>query len=431
MTLMLAVIITAWHLYLLRSAWFKLRTKLPPRPIDFALASFVVYYDIGLLLDAIGIPYNAPGFDSLTEATFKARVFVYSALVLVPPLLVAAAHYGRATRTVWPELSRRKMSAHQERQYLIIFSAFALVAIALSVAALLKGGSIPSARLTISNWLGSGAILLYMPLNIAAYFPLTENARGRRGLVLSLLLASAASLGVLALGQRTLVLLPFVIVVVCTFRFSVVKLVAAMGLALLAAVGLGLLFKPTGVTGSDEASIFGTINESLARAPVMASAFQRSEPAGTSVMEYPGEGYVTSALILLPRQIAPFKGESTAQRFTDEIQGEDRFGGWAFGIGAIEEAAVNVGWALSIFVLAAIGWGLGALETAVVRHPALLLPSSGGALWLCGYDVFAILLLFGVMFATIVSIDVWFFGRSHKSKRGWRRHPEAETGHQS
>lgn len=406
MTVVLAVVITGWHLFLLRPAWLAARRQVPPRPVEFAIASFVVYYDVGLWLDALGIQYRAPGFLPLADAEPSVRFTAYTALVLVPAILLVAARQGRPKGLVWAMAPPRRLSIRQERQFFALFALFACLAIGLSTSALYVGGSVPGARLIISGWLGPGVVLLYLPLDLAAYYPLTANGRGRRGLAVSLLLSVVSSFGMLALGQRTLLLVPFFIVMVCRVRFRAATFAAAAGVTLVVVVALGLLFKPSGVAGSDHPSILATMNESMARAPVMAAAIERAETVGTSVMRYPGEGYVYATLFFVPRQLAPFKGQSSAQRLTDAIEGDDRFGRWAYGVGMIEEAVINVGLGLAPIVLAGLGWALGALEGIVTRRSALIAPVSGGALWLCGYHLPAILLLFGLMFVVMLVIDV-------------------------
>lgn len=400
-----ATVITGWHLALLRPAWSAIRRGAPPRPVEFALASFVIYYDVGLWLDAFGVTYRAPGFRPFSEGDPSAKLTVYAALILAPAILVGTARLTRREGT-WEMAPRRRLAPRQLKAFFGVFAVLAVTAVAFSSAAMCVGGSIPDARLLLSEWLGPGVALLYLPLGLAAYYPLTANAAGRKGLGVALTLAFVASVGIIGLGQRTLLLLPFVIVAVCRLRFRVATLAVAGTVALLAVVALGLVFKPSDLPGSDEPSVVGTVNESMARAPVLVASVERSEIFGTSVMEYPGEGYVYAALFFVPRPLAPFKGESTAQRFTDAIEGPDRFGRWAYGSGMVEEAILNVGLALAPLVIAGFGLALGALEGLLRRRSALIVPVSGGALWLCGYHLPAILILFGLMFVIMFVVDV-------------------------
>ncbi len=411
MTLALAALVTAWHCFLARQAVTALRQKSAPRPFEFALGSFIIYYDLGLWLEALGIRYSAPGFVPFLDTSPGIRAAVYVSLMVAPAILFLAARTARSGPGPWKLGPRRSLSSRQERSFLLVFGVVALVAMGLSVSALVAGGSVPAGRLTISNWLGSAAILLYVPLDLSAYFSMTSNARGRRGLALSLALSSASALSLLALGQRTLILMPFLILAVTRIRFRALTfgIAAVAGLALV--VGLGLVFKPEGVVGSENASVVTTVNQSLSRAPVAASAMEYSRPAGTSVMAYPGEGYVYAVLFFVPHQLAPFKGESTAQRFTDAVEGPQRKGRWGFGVGMVEEAVLNVGWAVAVLPVAAIGFALGAAERLVTRRVALVIPVCGAAVWLCGYHLPAILMLFGSMFLVVLAADIVLFGR--------------------
>lgn len=151
------------------------------------------------------------------------------------------------------------------------------------------------------------------------------------------------------------------------------------------------------------------VSGDLARGDVLGRAINESELFGSAIFSRPASGYIYSAFFFVPRSIAPFKGTGTAYEFTAQVLSTTSDGmNWGFGIGAIEEASLNVGLIPAGLILTLYGLGMGALDRLSLRFRSLTVPSRLAALWICGYHLPAILLLFGSMAAIGVALDALF-----------------------
>ena len=100
----------------------------------------------------------------------------------------------------------------------------------------------------------------------------------------------------------------------------------------------------------------------------------------------------------MPRSLAPFKGESSAQQFTGKIiQQQPGSLSWGFGISAISEALLNVGVVLTPLIMIACGAVIGWLTRKAGRWASLEIPLCLASLWIFGYHLGALLLNFGAM----------------------------------
>jgi hypothetical protein len=126
-------------------------------------------------------------------------------------------------------------------------------------------------------------------------------------------------------------------------------------------------------------------------------------------------GYVYSALFFVPRQIAPFKGDSTAHYFTAYIAGIDPQDiDWGFGVGVIEELIINGGGLIVIPGLLVYGMLMGLLDRASLQVPSITVATRFAAIWLCGYNLPSIILQFGAMILTALVLH-FVFVRVHST----------------
>ena len=79
---------------------------------------------------------------------------------------------------------------------------------------LLRSATIWSARLLITEAFGPLIILLYVPLHLLAFYCRQTDSHSKKGLGFGIFLAAATIVATLAIGQRTNLLLPFLIMLV-------------------------------------------------------------------------------------------------------------------------------------------------------------------------------------------------------------------------
>ena len=120
-------------------------------------------------------------------------------------------------------------------------------------------------------------------------------------------------------------------------------------------------------------------------------------------------GYIYSSLLFVPRDIAPFKGRSTAMHFTGFIVNQKpEWLNWGFGVGMIEEFILNTGTRFCLIGVFAYGCVLGLLTRTEMSLPAVSIPLRIGPLFLCAYHLPSLLLNFGLMWF-VCTVLSWAF----------------------
>jgi len=165
----------------------------------------------------------------------------------------------------------------------------------------------------------------------------------------------------------------------------------------------------------------------LSRAPVLAQALQWSAPLDTEIVPYPGAGYLPSLLFYVPRELAPFKGYSTARRFTSKLIGVSlNEVHWNPGMGAISELVLNFGWLLCIPGLIVYGICMGFLDRLSLHIPSLVVPTRLGGLWVLFHALGALYIHFVSMGVVCVMLHLFFAERSPSPQA---RQPHAQRAH--
>ena len=393
------VILVSHCLACLPFLW-KWRTGRIPGAVDFACLSFLVYYDFGLALEAVGVPYDNPFFGSFFEADTGVLAGAMLLLVLAPWVLRLGA------RVVSPgggECShpRRVVTRIRPCRRLAFYTVAGLLSALLAAwggLQLLSGDSIWVTRARTGEQWGTGIIMLYFPMHFLAFYLRQADSRTKGGWFFAALLTAATVLATLPVGQRTNVLLPFLMIALFTVNVGLTRLLAAFGGLLLVSALILPAFKWQATTLDRTDAMASVVSNDFARGGVLRSSLEMSETGGTTVCPTPGKGYVYGLLFFLPRQAVPFKGYSTATYFTARIMTMDPDTvNWGFGLGMLEEASLNFGTAFLLPSIFIYGIFLGLLDRAVARFPALLIPVSLAALWSCGYHLPALEISFGVM----------------------------------
>jgi len=376
------------------------RGETPP-VVQFGVGSFFLYYDSGLLLELMGY-YPAtsllPGFFS---GSLQAKLVALPLLMCAPWLLLGGAHAAKGAT-----MYRHQTFVWRSPVHRLGFVIFAITCSAIvcwyAWSYIATGESIWSTRARIGAEWGTLILMFYVPLHLLA-FVLTSRARWDfLSLALVGILVVATIIATIPLGQRTMVLLPMLMITLFGGSPSLKRVALTAGILLLAAALLLPMFKwqyaESDVTTGD--LLTETVTNDLARAPVLAVAIDRSTPLGTDVMPYPFAGYVYSALFFLPRSWIPQKGFSTATELTADLVGSTSVDtDWGIGVGAVEEIVINGGLLAAVPGLFLYGFAMGWMDRVGGRRPTLSMPTRLASLWCCGYNLPALLLIFGVMSA--------------------------------
>ncbi len=388
------------HLFASGPFWASiLRSKLP-NTSDFAVISVIFYYDIGLILELLGSKYESPFFTSLLTADEGQFLLAMFFIGLAPWLFHLGAFVANGSALRQSQLPISHLSESRRTSFYGVTALFSLGLAFYGTTRLLTGAPIWLLREQIGLQWGPLIVVLYLPLHILAFYVRQRDSRTIKGLLFALFLVAGAILSTFVIGERTNMLLPFLTLALFRFRLSLGRLATIVGVLLLAASILlpALRWQYAGTEANVGDLVAATISGDISRSPVLNSAIELAEPLGTKVLPYPMAGYVYSALFFVPRQVVPFKGGPTAQYFTGYIANTDpEETTWVLGVGVIEELIINAGLLLVIPGLFVYGLAMGLLDKASARTAALAVPSRLAAVWLCGYNLPAILLLFGTM----------------------------------
>lgn len=400
MKLVVFAIILFSHIMAARPFFANIRTNRIPNTSHFATISVILYYDLGLGLEVIGITnkdsYFTPFFNNNDYMVSSAFILV----LLAPWLFHLGANItnkGKGQKLV--EHYSHIKKATKPLFYLTVISISLYFSIS-GLGVLLQNEPIWVVREKVTERWGALIVLLYLPIHFLAFYTRQEDSRSKTGFLFSLGLVLASILSTSAIGQRTNMLLPILIVVLFRKKISLSKIGIFMVIAIIGAAALLPIFKwqYTDTTSSIGELVAETINGDFYRGNVLATTLEKTELLGTNIMPYPMSGYIYSLLYYVPRQIAPFKGWSTSQTFTADIVRtpvEDTM--WAFGVGVIEELLLNIGLLWCIPGLFLYGIFMGLLDKLSLRIASLVIPTRLAATWLCGYESSTLLLTFGTM----------------------------------
>ncbi|MBK9168939.1 MAG: hypothetical protein IPM24_15920 [Bryobacterales bacterium] len=383
-----------------RGFWKAMNRGSLPRAADFAAMSVLLYYDLGIALEFFGFEYAPHYFPSILDLHLYDYYLVLAVIGAAPWMLRIGAFLIDPRPRFVPHEPQSRLSPSLRP----LFYGFALVSTGIlaywGVVEHLRGESIWVSRWRVGSTFGPWIIVLYFALFLLGFYIRQRDSRSWWGTLVCWWLAGVTVVSTMPLGQRTLLLLPFLLILLFHMRVSGWRVILAGSVFAVAASQLLPLFKwqYSGQTMTGAELLAETLQNDFSRSNVLAATLAMSEPLGTRVLPYPASGYVYSALLFVPRGLAPFKGDNTAVHFTSEVVGRDVSGeGWGFGLGMVEEMVLNLGYWSLPFGLIAAGMVLGLLDKLSARVEALQAPVRLGALWLCGYNLSAVFLSFGSM----------------------------------
>jgi hypothetical protein len=409
MRYVLLALVSLSHIVAARGFWNSITHKRIPNMVDFACVSILLYYDVGIWLDFSGLDISDRYLGALAAAGDV--TFYTSALILLfmPWLFHVGARLANRGYSLDPV---EPVVQHSNPRRRMLFTASAVcITVPLAVIGYIRiaeGLPIWDARLKVANEWGSLITILYLPIHLLAFYVCQSSSRSRKGMIFVSWLVASGVISTLTIGQRTNTLLPFVILALFWFRLKPRTLVAGVALLIVGAATFLPFFKERYAgSGVSPSLVVITMHNDFARSGTLATAVDLSPPLGTRILPYPLAGYVYSALFFVPRSIAPFKGESTALYFTGHVSASDPFDiDWGFGIGVAEELLLNVGIAFVAPGFLLYGIAIGFIDRYSRHVQALVVPTRLGCLWLCGYNLPSILLMFGTM-----AVAVWICDR--------------------
>jgi hypothetical protein len=393
----------------------KIRAGLMPATVDFATLSVILYYDVGLFCHFLVPDVKSDYFTPLVEG--NDRIVTLGALILIaaPWLFHAGAALARGDERPDAETVLPSMSIVNLILFYMICTAICVPLILSSLTHVRSSEQIWVIRARVTAEWGPLIVVLYLPLHLLAFYVAQANSRTWFGLATAVALALATVLSTAPIGQRTTILLPFLVIVFFRLKLSIPRIILTAVAGFIAAALLLSTFKwqYTGAGRGPTELLAQTVADDFARDGVLARALGATSLIGTKVMPYPMSGYAYCALFFVPRSLVPWKGYPTAQCFTGYVVGMSAEGtDWGFGVGAIEEILLNGGLLLFIPMMLAYGFTMGLFDRLSRRVPSLLVPTRLGAVWLCGYNLSALMLLFGTMFLVVLALHSTLVTRS-------------------
>jgi hypothetical protein len=413
MTIVLIGLLGTSHLLATVPFWRKIRAGTMPGTVDFATLSIILYYDLGIACKYMFPNIRSDYFTPLCEADDRILTLAVLILTAAPWLFHAGAALARGGQVQDTATARTSMKAS---------NAILFYCICLCICGPLAYLGMQHARSSDELWVirarvtaewGPLIVVFYLPLHLLAFYVAQANSRTWRGLLVAAGLALATVASTAPIGQRTTVLLPFLVIVFFRLKLSVTRIVLT---AVLGVVGAALLLSSfkwqyTGSTSTGEL-LAQTVADDFSRDGVLARTLGATELIGTKVLAYPMSGYAYCALFFVPRSLVPFKGYPTAQYFTAYVVGlAAETTDWGFGVGAIEEILLNGGLLLFVPLMLVYGLIMGILDRLSGRVPSLVVPTRLGAVWLCGYNLSALMLLFGTMFIVVLALHSMLVAR--------------------
>ena len=384
------------------------RYRLP----DYAFVSVVVFYDVGLFAEILGVRLDGH-LPSVSMYSVSIQLGTCAAIALTPWLIEIGYRIAAGSM---PMQRFRVMRVPVRRLPGFIFAVLAFSALGGYFALpLLSSSTLWAARTAVGETLGPFAILLYLPLYALAFVVQAGRVPWslRVGIVIGAV--SVAAISTMPLGQRTLVLLP-VVLVLASNAILAGRLSRLATAGLLLATGAAILlpyFKWQHAEANSTLSLLlAVVTSDLSRANVLSDVLNRAAALGPTSVPFLGSGYVYSLLFFVPRNLAPFKGSATAIWYTGDVLGirPDSLT-WGFGIGMVEESVLNFGLAMAPIALCCYGAALRLLERLSIKYRTTFIPSALAAIWLCGYHLPAIFMLFGGMIAVCIFFEHLFADR--------------------
>lgn len=398
--LFIAVAILVGHAPFLLVFLRSLHRREIPHVLSFAALGIFVYYDLGFALEAFGWHYPSPFFAPILSYNLEEFAAIGIVILVSPYLLALGFRMTAGSVSRAPLQPVLGFAPRMKPIFLLLFLPVVLALGFVGFAAIRGAASAAEVKLLWVGTLGSGYIIFLLPLFLVAFFIRTRDCSTRSGNVVVGILVLSSVVATLFLGQRTMTLLPFLMLLLFRFRLSALRL--AVSVLILFVFSSSALFFYKGYAIDNSLDLLAraemVLGNDLTRAQVLARAIQESQPLGTTVLPAVGQGYLYAAQLYLPRSLAPSKGYSTPAYFTALTNGEDaEFIAWGLGLGFLEELILNFGFYAVFPGTLLYGIALGLLQRQANAWPCSAVALHLAAFWMCGYALPSVLLYFGTM----------------------------------
>jgi hypothetical protein len=413
--LVLLLLLTVAHAPLALHFALQLHKGRIPSTWIFAAMGIIVYYDLGIFCQFLGVEYSSAFFPPLQHCSEEELVAVVL-LLLVCPYLLWCGSLAISRRDADQEEGRLiSLPPAMRGLFTVLFLPVSLALAAFGTYALWGSPSVAEAKMQWVAYFGSAYIVFLVPMFLVGFLVRTNFSRERWGKVLLFLLIGCSVTSTLFLGQRTMTLLPMLLLMLFYFRVHLLRLVVAFGI--LAIISSTTLFFYKGyAVNSDLAlkeGLVQVLNNDITRVTVLTQALRSSDLVGTSILPNPGQGYFYSLALYIPRRVLPEKGYSTTAYFTGMTSGEDvEYISWGLGVGFLEQIALNFGKLAILPGILVYGMFLGLLDRISVGAPSTIVGIRLGAVWMSGYDTSSILMYFGSMALFAFLLESLFVSRS-------------------
>ena len=230
------------HALAARGFWQALRRNQIPSTADFAVISVIFYYDLGLALEALGYKYQSPFFGSLFQSDDSTFVPAVLLLAAAPWLFHAGAALIAQGQSRQPHMPATSIAPARRPYFYALIGLTSAGLAVYGLRLLLEGQPLWVVRLAVGLQWGALIVVLYLPLHFLAFYVRQTDAHTGRGLAVAGGLAVATVLSTAVIGERTLLLVPFLIIALFCLRISLPRLALLVGvLIVLASVLLPVL----------------------------------------------------------------------------------------------------------------------------------------------------------------------------------------------
>lgn len=391
--------------------WTALLKQRLPSTLGFASLGLFLYYDLGMVAEVIGLPYDNTWYRAALSPFDGSSIIAIAILTFAPWLfmlgwILASPFVTKSSQQI---ILKTKIEENRTSFFFILATAICLTCGMVSIYFLKGSSSVWDSRANIGGTLGPFIILLNTPLAILAFWLVQQQSKTFWGRAFTVFLALSSIISTLPIGQRTIVLLPILMIAIFGFKISLPKFVVA-GVSLIIAASLILpIFKwQYAVSSNDGNLVVKTIYSDFHRANVLTDNVDVLTSKTTAILPYFGAGYVYTASAFLPRSIAPWKGYSSSIAYTAWREGRDaKNQDWALAITSIDELLLNFGF-IGIAGLVFFGAVARLADHFSNRHVSFVIPVRLAIVWFWGYDSSVLFLLYGNMIIVGIFLH-WIF----------------------
>lgn len=391
-----------------------IRRRQIPDVLSFAAIGILLYYDLGFVLESFGWMFISPFFAPLASYSLESYATTGLVILAAPYLLAIGFRVTVGRMEPTPSAPVLEFASRLKPLFLALFLPVSLALGVVGGIAIYGATSAADVKGLWLRTLGGGYIVFLVPMFVLAFFLRIRDCRARGGSLILFLLLTSSVAATLFLGQRTMTLLPFLMLVLFQPRLSATRLGISV-VILLAFASIALYFYKghavrQNLDLAERAEM--VIGSDLVRANVLARAIDESETIGTRLLPMAGQGYLYTALFYVPRSWVPEKGYSTAAYFTAFANGEDtEYIAWGLGLGFLEEVILNFGFLAVMPGVILYGMGLGLLQRVCRAFGSAAVGVNLAAVWMSGYVLPSVVLYFGSMTVFAILLESCFIRR--------------------